>query len=368
MAGLQYNWEHGKQHKKIKETGTVILNPRDEGLTMDFESYSTRMTEPTLKALTEKLKFKQMLPAQAQCFNGIHKGRDVILHSRTGSGKTLAYSLPIIERRLRHEKEAPRDAPFLLIFVFSLELAVQTKSVLTTIYGKRLKIVVPGFEEVVADQSYDILIGTVSAIDHVIRGSAAGRAKKEAEEERLAEQEAEGVEDDDEAANKDDDDEEEGEHLNTGIVSAANVRAIVVDEVDTTLGPKFSNAGRRMKNLLKYIRRANGSLNHRLTTDFRAHHYVLVGATIPNWVVKAGFLGAKKYYYRLVSAGTSKLPEKLDCYAAHVPMAERTAFVVSYLLRTAGENQRTVVFTNKGSIDALEAAFQNRVRSGRKNI
>lgn len=98
------------------------------------------------------------------------------------------------------------------------------------------------------------------------------------------------------------------------ILSARQIRAVVIDEVDVTLGPRFSNMGRRMKNLLHVIRKANGSLTDGLLHDLRRHHYVLCGATIPNWVIKSGFLGVKKYYYSLVQPGRQKLPAQLKCY------------------------------------------------------
>jgi len=307
--------------------------------------------------------FESLLPSQAQCYRGIFKGRDVILHSRTGSGKTLAYALPLIERFLLLDVAAPgnEDAPkkvtskkaskkgaaeevddstptfkdrtpFMLIFVFSNELASQTKSVLDKLYaGRGLKVAVANSHTIRGDSEeeaalstldrVDVLIGTVPNMDIAIRGTNAPlssstrpgtkRPRKDASEETSS--------DSDELNEESSDDEGAPKKPTSGpsapLVCVSRVKTIVVDEVDTTLGPRFSQIGKRMKALLSAVRRSNGSLDpSRLMKDFRAHHYVLCGATIPNWVIKAGFLGEKKYYYQLIDVGTKKLPPQLECF------------------------------------------------------
>jgi superfamily II DNA/RNA helicase len=447
-----YSWEasgSGSQHrKKAKKTGTVVLHT-DEHVDTAFERLQREvtverlhasqkeaeaalanphantvktalMTPETAKALRGRCGFTSLLPCQAQCYRGIFNGRDVILHSRTGSGKTLAYALPIIERHLlleQHATDAPAG-PFLLIFVFSNDLAMQTRSVLTKIYGaqSQLRIAVAGFddlqptpttattttaEEEEAEEGYgdgkpskrtslhrsnfnggavDILIGTVRTIDEAIRGhklAAAATAAEEAEKEREARllgqkrprsSSAAAAVDDSAARKRDDDDAEEDgvpdddetgsvATREAGVIVPARVRAIVVDEVDLTLGPRFSALGRRMKNLLKFVRRANGALSDGLLNDFRAHHYVLCGATIPNWVLKAGFLGVKKYYYQLVTVGTAKLPSRLECFHQRCRVADRVAVALRLLTRNVGWNGRVVVFGSVKQLAALEAGL-----------
>lgn len=415
-----YNWENSAKanRKKAKKTGTVVFHPdetvdlsldrllkevnvsrhhhhhpRDEesGSKEDDTIRSALMTEETVVALKKKKRFTSLLPCQAQCYRGIFNRRDVILHSRTGSGKTLAYALPIIERHLLLEAKdakAGGKGPFLLIFVFSNDLAVQTKDVLSTIYPK-LRIGVAGFDGTSGGEVYDILVGTVRKLDECIRGHKVAAAatrleeKEKADHQRLlgahkggggsentkansGKKRSRGEEegDEEEDANSDNpdsdaDDDADDAGIAGGDVSVANVRAIVIDEVDTTLGPRFSNVGRRMKNLLKFVRKANGSLTEGLLSDFRAHHYVLCGATIPNWVVKAGFLGVKKYYYQLVTVGTEKLPETLTCYELNCPMAQRVEVAVDLL--TGPQRQglgRVIAFGTNKQVTALGAALQ----------
>lgn len=406
-----YNWENATnaRRKKVKKTGTVVLHS-DEAVDTSFDRLQKEfpvertklhdngeetvertvkkaplMTPETVKALGTKMGFEKLLPCQAQCYRGIFKGRDVILHSRTGSGKTLAYALPIIERYLLLERDdaGPTTGPFLLIFVFSNDLAVQTKGVLSKLYPK-LSTAVAGMDDLTS-APVNILVGTVRALDEAIRGKKAAAAATAAEEREKAAEErlvqahsrkrtreaaAESAEADattspgadPNADDSGDDSEDEADPaastVANGVVSAASVRAIVVDEVDTTLGPRFSNVGRRMKNLLKAVRRANGALTDGLLTDYRAHHYVLCGATIPNWVLKAGFLGVKKYYYQLVAAGTDKLPDSLECFQAPCPLQERVPLAARLLAERHGELGRTVVFGTFKQVTRLEEALR----------
>ncbi|RNF17629.1 putative RNA helicase [Trypanosoma conorhini] len=391
-----YNWEatSGARRGKVKKTGTVVLHAndavdlafealqkecplsRDDHHSSDADANKERrkaplMTAATAKALVKKMGFSSLLPCQAQCYRGIFHRRDVILHSRTGSGKTLAYALPIIERHTILETHAAAAAtgPFLLIFVFSNELAVQTKGVLKRLYPK-LHICVAGFEDLTT-QRCDVVIGTVPALDAAIRGRKSddvkqgvkrgrqhgGHAERDENEDASDDMEEEEEEEEEREEEVNEEEENEGndaaEALVAGAVDASDVRAIVIDEVDLTLGPRFSNAGRRMRNLLKFIRKANGSLTEGLMTDFRSHHYVLCGATIPNWVLKAGFLGVKKYYYQLVTVGTAKLPEKLECFTMHCPYKSRVETAARLL--AAERFGRTVVFGTRRQIERLEA-------------
>lgn len=426
-----YSWETAdgahRHRRKTKKTGTVVFHT-DERVDTSFDRLQREviveklhfsrkeaeealadphhpansvktalMTVSTAKVLQKTMNFEALLPCQAQCYRGIFNGRDVILHSRTGSGKTLAYALPLIERHLlleQHQKPATVGAaagPFLLVFVFSNDLAMQTKSVLEKIYGKKttLRIAVAGFDDLHPTSDgrvVDILVGTLCSIDEAIRGhrvAAAATAAEEAEAQRdahlpgkkrprsarklqqaaaAAAEEEEDDDDGDAAASMSDDNEDEaiaghGDTREAGIISPSLVRAIVVDEVDITLGPRFSAMGRRMKNLLKFIRKANGSLADGLLNDFRAHHYVLCGATIPNWVLKAGFLGVKKYYYQLVTVGSAKLPPHLECFHQTCSVADRVRTATRLLTENTAFNGRVIVFGTLKQLTALEAGL-----------
>ncbi|WP_299519012.1 DEAD/DEAH box helicase [Winogradskyella sp.] len=69
----------------------------------------------------EDLGFENPTPIQAEAFNIIASGKDVVGIAQTGTGKTFAYMLPI----LRHLKYSRQDNPRVLILVPTRELVVQ---------------------------------------------------------------------------------------------------------------------------------------------------------------------------------------------------------------------------------------------------
>lgn len=366
-----YNWESSNKQKgkKAKKTGTVVLH-NDASVDLSFERLlkevvvgrederqpesdserplpkkSALMTPATVASLKSTMGFSELLPSQAQCYRGVFKGRDTILHSRTGSGKTLAYALPIVERHLLDDAASniKKVGPFCLVFVFSDDLAFQTQGVLQKVYPS-LAIGVAGKDKV-TKKRFDIIIGTVETLDTVIRGT------KSRHDVRPKRQRDDADDDCSDISSSDDDDDEEADVHDEAVVDVSQVRAIVIDEVDTTLGPRYSKIGRRMRNLLKVIRRANGSLSESLLNDFRSHHYVLCGATIPNWVIKAGFLGLKKYYYQLVGAGSEKLPPQLECFSTSCTGSQRVERAAEII--KSHPFGRTVVFGTEKQMQRL---------------
>lgn len=65
--------------------------------------------------------FTTPTPIQAETFNVVASGRDVVGIAQTGTGKTFAYMLPI----LRHLKFSKQDNPRVLVLVPTRELVVQ---------------------------------------------------------------------------------------------------------------------------------------------------------------------------------------------------------------------------------------------------
>jgi ATP-dependent RNA helicase RhlE len=70
------------------------------------------------------LGFENTTPIQAEAFNKIASGKDVVGIAQTGTGKTFAYMLPI----LRHLKYSRQDNPRVLVLVPTRELVVQVVS------------------------------------------------------------------------------------------------------------------------------------------------------------------------------------------------------------------------------------------------
>ncbi|MAX70330.1 MAG: DEAD/DEAH box helicase [Flavobacteriaceae bacterium] len=69
----------------------------------------------------EDLGFEQPTPIQAEAFNVVASGKDVVGIAQTGTGKTFAYMLPI----LRHLKYSRQENPRVLVLVPTRELVVQ---------------------------------------------------------------------------------------------------------------------------------------------------------------------------------------------------------------------------------------------------
>lgn len=69
----------------------------------------------------EDLGFEKPTPIQAEAFNVVASGKDVVGIAQTGTGKTFAYMLPI----LRHLKYSRQDNPRVLVLVPTRELVVQ---------------------------------------------------------------------------------------------------------------------------------------------------------------------------------------------------------------------------------------------------
>jgi ATP-dependent RNA helicase RhlE len=78
------------------------------------------LNTPLYNALGD-LGFEYPTPIQAQAFNVVASGKDVVGIAQTGTGKTFAYMLPL----LRHLKYSTQENPRILILVPTRELVVQ---------------------------------------------------------------------------------------------------------------------------------------------------------------------------------------------------------------------------------------------------
>ncbi|WP_425075748.1 DEAD/DEAH box helicase [Psychroserpens sp. S379A] len=86
----------------------------------DITFQDLNLNTPLYNALDD-LGFIKPTPIQAQAFNMVASGKDVVGIAQTGTGKTFAYMLPI----LRHLKYSTQDNPRVLVLVPTRELVVQ---------------------------------------------------------------------------------------------------------------------------------------------------------------------------------------------------------------------------------------------------
>ncbi len=67
------------------------------------------LAEPVSRAIAE-MGFSAMTPIQAQAIPVVLQGRDVMGAAQTGTGKTAAFSLPLLQRMLKHENASTSPA------------------------------------------------------------------------------------------------------------------------------------------------------------------------------------------------------------------------------------------------------------------
>lgn len=81
-------------------------------------------SESTIKKLNEK-GIQAFFPIQAQTFQHIYQGRDMIAGDKTGSGKTLAFTLPVIQKMRDEDLFRTRRGIKFVVLAPTRELAVQ---------------------------------------------------------------------------------------------------------------------------------------------------------------------------------------------------------------------------------------------------
>ena len=73
----------------------------------DFSSL--QLAPPLAKAIAE-MGYESMTPIQEQAIPVVLAGRDVMGAAQTGTGKTAAFSLPLLQRMLKHENASASPA------------------------------------------------------------------------------------------------------------------------------------------------------------------------------------------------------------------------------------------------------------------
>ena len=92
------------------------------------QSFSELQLSPTLSRAIAEMGYESMTPIQAQAIPVVLQGRDVMGAAQTGTGKTAAFSLPLLQRMLKHENASTSPARHpvrALVLLPTRELAVQ---------------------------------------------------------------------------------------------------------------------------------------------------------------------------------------------------------------------------------------------------
>jgi ATP-dependent RNA helicase DDX18/HAS1 len=86
-----------------------------------------KLSEKTLQAITEDLKFETMTPIQSRAIPPLLAGRDLLGAAKTGSGKTLSFLIPAIEM-LHSLRFKPRNGTGVIVVSPTRELALVSVS------------------------------------------------------------------------------------------------------------------------------------------------------------------------------------------------------------------------------------------------
>ena len=74
------------------------------------ESFSQLSLAPALSRAVAEMGYESMTPIQAQAIPVVLQGRDVMGAAQTGTGKTAAFSLPLLQRMMKHENASTSPA------------------------------------------------------------------------------------------------------------------------------------------------------------------------------------------------------------------------------------------------------------------
>ena len=75
-----------------------------------LDSFSQLNLAPALSRAVAEMGYESMTPIQAQAIPVVLQGRDVMGAAQTGTGKTAAFSLPLLQRMLKHENASTSPA------------------------------------------------------------------------------------------------------------------------------------------------------------------------------------------------------------------------------------------------------------------
>ena len=75
-----------------------------------MNSFSQLQLAPNLAKAVAEMGYESMTPIQAQAIPVVLSGQDVMGAAQTGTGKTAAFSLPLLQRMLKHENTSTSPA------------------------------------------------------------------------------------------------------------------------------------------------------------------------------------------------------------------------------------------------------------------
>ena len=74
------------------------------------QSFSELSLSPSLEKAVAEMGYENMTPIQAQAIPVVLQGRDVMGAAQTGTGKTAAFTLPLLQRMMKHDNTSTSPA------------------------------------------------------------------------------------------------------------------------------------------------------------------------------------------------------------------------------------------------------------------
>lgn len=157
--------------------GTDSNHQSSEAMSIDAFAISPNIAA----ALRQNFKIERLFPVQAECYNPIVEGKDLIGRAKTGSGKTLAFVLPVIERlrRMGPPRHRPYGAPAecrLLILEPTRELANQVNGEILKLAHVRSAVLYGGAPAVpqmrALQRGVDVVVATPGRLTDMVRRGA----------------------------------------------------------------------------------------------------------------------------------------------------------------------------------------------------
>ena len=142
------------------------------------QSFSQLSLSPTIARAVAEMGYENMTPIQAQAIPVVLEGRDVMGAAQTGTGKTAAFSLPLLQRMLKHENASTSPARHpvrALVLLPTRELADQVAEQVA-LYAKytqlRSTVVFGGMDmkpqTAILKQGVEVLVATPGRLlDHI---------------------------------------------------------------------------------------------------------------------------------------------------------------------------------------------------------
>ncbi|EDV26044.1 Nucleolar RNA helicase 2 [Trichoplax sp. H2] len=288
----------GRNHKKHrssqKSNGDSELPEHDSGSMEekgDFKKF--RISSAIADSLKER-GITYLFPIQAQTFDYVYDGQDVIGQARTGTGKTLSFALPITEKLIKKKRSDDKiRPPKVLVLAPTRELAIQITSEFKALSGSLKVVCIYGGVPYAEQENHlrngiDIVIGTP------------GRIK---------------------------------DHIDRKNLVLSKLKHVVLDEVDRMLDMGFCD-------IVEEI------LSHAYVKD-RHPQTLLFSATMPKWALKTidKYMKSDKKIVDLIGKDALRTSTTVEHKVISCPYHERAATIGDLVKVYGGDHARTIIFS-----------------------